>query len=102
MNRDYPLSPTPNPQDSIGVYKSKAAAFAKKDFARKDFAKKESSLTDSAEKYTNKVFNAASTMSKEQLAKNNISKKITSKADTIYNFFQNGMSFRQERPNKKK
>lgn len=102
MNRDYPLSPTPSPQDSVGVYKSKAAAFAKKDFARKDFAKKQSPLTDSTQKYAKKVFDAASTMSKEELAKNKISKKITSKADTIYNFFQNGMPFTQERPKKKK
>ena len=101
VGRDYPLSPTPAPQDSIGVFKSKAGAYSKKDFARKDFAKNDSPLTDSASKYTDKVFNAASTMSKEQLAKNNISKSITSKADTVYRFFQNGISFKQTNPKKK-
>ena len=93
VGRDYPLSPTPNPKDSIGVFQSRAAEFLKKDNARKDISKKFSSLTDSTEKYTDKVFNAARTMSKEDLKKNNISKTLTNKGDTVYNFKKNGVGF---------
>ena len=100
MNRDYPLSPTPNPTDSVDVAKSKSGSFAKKDFSRKDFGKKVSPLTDSSTKYSGIVFDAAKNMSKEDLAKKGINKNITSKGDTAYNYKSNGINFKQVRPKK--
>jgi hypothetical protein len=82
-----------NVKDSIDVAKSKSGLFSKKDFSRKDFGKKTSSLTDSSNKYSNIVFNAASSMSKEELDKKGIKKSINSKGDTTYRYNSNGSSF---------
>ena len=98
MNRDYPLAPTPNPQDSVDVAKQKSGKYAKQDFARKDFMEKDSPLSDSVKKYRDKVINSARQMTPSELSKKNISKNITSKKDTIYKYSSGGIDFTEKRP----
>ena len=101
MNRDYPLAPSPQPKDSVDIAKEKSIKYAKKDFARNDFARKDSPLTDSTEKYSDKVFNAARNMSKEDLEKKGISKNITKKGDTTYSYGSGLISMKSTYPKNK-
>jgi hypothetical protein len=89
-----------NKKDSVDIAKSKSINFANKNFARKDFGKKESSLTDSAEKYSDMVFDATRKMSKSDMIKKGIMRKITSKGDTILKYGSGLTNF--ERVNYKK
>jgi hypothetical protein len=87
-------------KDSVDVAKTKSGKFAYKNQTRNDFARKESPLSDSAEKYSNIVYDAARNMSKSDLAKKDITKKITKNSDTVYKYNSNGVNF--ERTNYKK
>ena len=101
MSRDYPLAPSPQPKDSVDIAKEKSIKYAKQDFARNDFARKTSPLTDSVDKYSNKVYDAARNMSKEDLAKKGISKNITKKGDTTYSYGSGLISMKSTYPKKK-
>jgi hypothetical protein len=98
MNRDYPLSPTPEPKkDSIDVAKEKAGYYAKKNFARKDFLTNiESPVADSSDKYANIVFNATKNMSKKDLAKKGVNRSISSKGDTTLSFNSKNINFKKK------
>ena len=98
MNRDYPLAPSPEPGDNdrIDEAKKKSGFFAKKDLMRKDFPEKESALSDSADKYSDIVFNAAKNMGKKELDKKGITRNVSAKGDTSYNYSSNGISFKKK------
>jgi hypothetical protein len=104
MKRDFPLSPTPPiVTDSIDVAKAKSGYFAKKyfsskdfmdNFSRKDFMDKNTALMDSADKYSDIVFNSARKMNKKNLANKGIIRNITSKGDTTYKYNSKGVNFK--------
>ena len=96
INRDFPLSPTPEGAltDSIDVAKAKSGIYAKKNFARKDFAMNtESAVADSSDKYANIVFNATKNMSKKDLASKGVKRTISSKGDTTLSYNSKGINF---------
>ena len=84
----------PQIKDSIDIAKRKSLDFAKKRDNVDMFnnPKKFKSLTDSVEKYSNTVVNPAKEMSKDELKKRGISKKISPKGDTTYSYGSNNMS----------
>ena len=90
-----------NKKDSVDVAKSKSAIFAKKNFARKDLMENESPLSDSADKYSNMVFDASRKMSKADMIKKGIMRKITPKGDTITKYSSAGINFERINPKKK-
>lgn len=87
-------------KDSVDIAKSKSGAFTAKNMARPDFVRKESPLSDSSDKYSDIVFNAARNMSKADLIKKGIMRKITKSGDTITRYNSKGINF--ERTNYKK
>ncbi len=117
MNRDFPLSPTPESTvDSVDVAKQKAGSFAKKQFDlsnkyfnRKlnaqdlnNFVKNNTALRDSTAKYNNIVFDASKKMTSKDLAKKGIKRNISAKGDTTTSYISKGVTFTQKNYNSKK
>ena len=119
VTRDFPLSPTPEGAltDSVDVAKAKSGTFAKKGydlqtnfFNKKNytssdvsnFTKNRNALTDSTNKYSEKVFGATKNMSKSDLASKGVKRTISSKGDTTMNYSSKGVTFTRKYYNNKK
>ena len=118
MDRDFPLSPTPeSTADSVDVAKAKSGYYASKGFKLREsffnkpdfsakgvssFNKNNQALSDSANKYSEKVFGATKNMPKKDLTSKGITRSISSKGDTTMNYSSKGVTFTRNYYNNKK